>query len=59
MKLFAGGPRDIEDVRNVLAVSGDTLDEALLRKLTRQYGRRELDLLERLLTDSTQPPPEA
>lgn len=58
MKLFAGGPRDIDDALNVLAVSGDTLDEALLRKITRQYGRRELDALERLLIDSKKRLPE-
>jgi predicted nucleotidyltransferase len=52
MKVFAGSPKDIDDARNALAVSGQDLDADLLRKLARQYGRQELDILEQLLTNN-------
>jgi hypothetical protein len=51
MKLFAASPKDIDDARNALAVSGDNVDKNLLKTITRQYGRQELDTLEQLLTD--------
>ena len=49
MKLFAGGGQDLEDVRNVLDVSGDKLDIPLLKKLTRRYGVEEARALASLL----------
>jgi uncharacterized protein YceH (UPF0502 family) len=49
MKLFSGGFQDIEDVRNVLEVSGDKLDIPLLKKLTRRYGASEARKLDALL----------
>ncbi|MFN3485334.1 MAG: hypothetical protein ACK44W_07610, partial [Planctomycetota bacterium] len=36
MKLFAGGGRDVEDVRGILQVSGPKLDLELLRRLVRR-----------------------
>jgi len=38
MKLFAGGPQDIEDVKGILQVSGERLDRDLLRTLARRFG---------------------
>ena len=49
MKMFAGGPKDLEDAKNVVAVSGENLDMTLLKRLTRQYGSQELKTLEHLL----------
>lgn len=49
MKIFAGGAKDIQDIVGVLQVSQKEIDLLLLRKLTRQYGKRELNKLEDLL----------
>jgi hypothetical protein len=49
MKLFAGGPQDISDVRGILAVSGDTLKPHLLRAVAAGFGAETLAALERLL----------
>jgi hypothetical protein len=38
MKIFAGGPQDLEDVRGILQVSGQLLNLELLRNLTGRYG---------------------
>jgi hypothetical protein len=38
MKIFAGGPKDMEDVRGALEVSAGKIDRALLKKLVRRYG---------------------
>jgi hypothetical protein len=51
MKVFAGSPRDLEDARGVLAVSGVRCDKALLRRLVSVYGKREKAALEKLLAD--------
>ena len=53
-KLFAGRPRDLEDVRGVLARKGGTLDRAYLRHWAREFSALEekrhlADDLERLL----------
>lgn len=39
MKIFAGSPKDIQDVIGVLEVSQEKINEDLLRKLTSRYGR--------------------
>ncbi len=49
MKMFAGGPKDLEDAKNAVAVSGEHLDMTLLRKLTHNYGSQELKTLEQIL----------
>jgi predicted nucleotidyltransferase len=38
MKIFAGSPRDIQDVIGVMEVSGDKINADLLRGLSAQYG---------------------
>ncbi len=56
MKIFAGGPQDITDVRNALEAAQQPPDMELLRSLTERYGvdtQRALDtLLEDLSHDS-------
>ncbi len=49
MKLFAGGPQDVNDAAGVLKVSGNRVDRSLLKRLTRNYGRRALHNLVLLL----------
>lgn len=48
MKLFAGSAKDIEDARSALAVSGESIDQELLQKLTENYGQEQLTLLKKL-----------
>jgi hypothetical protein len=46
MKLFAGGPTNLNDVKGILQVSGEHLDRNLLDQLARGYGidvKRKLD----------------
>ncbi|HLG18465.1 MAG TPA: hypothetical protein VI895_01450 [Bdellovibrionota bacterium] len=50
MKIFAGGPKDMDDVRGVLEVSREKLDLPLLKKLTRRYGAGEARTLASLLS---------
>ncbi len=45
MKIFAGGPQDIEDIKGVLKVSAGKIDMALLQELTLNYGKKELKTL--------------
>ncbi len=45
MKLFAGSPRDLEDARGVIKVSGDSLDYPLLERLAANYGAGVLEKL--------------
>ena len=51
MKIFAGGPRDTDDVRGVLQVSRAAIDLELTKQLTARYGPNELGILERLLSE--------
>jgi hypothetical protein len=53
MKLFAGGPQDVMDVRGILQVWRERLDRNLLKKVTRLYGA---DVLETLKTLDKEPP---
>jgi hypothetical protein len=55
MKIFAGGNRDLEDVKHVLQVSGSRLDLDLLRKLARRYGLGEVKILHQLLKKNLPP----
>jgi hypothetical protein len=48
MKVFAGGPVDMLDASRALAAS-ETLDEPLLRRLAKGYGREATEKLEQLL----------
>jgi hypothetical protein len=38
MKIFAGGPQDLEDVKGIFQVSGDRLDFGLLRHVADGFG---------------------
>lgn len=49
MKIFAGSPKDIEDVLGVLKVSENKIDISLLKKLTLHYGKKELARVEKIL----------
>jgi hypothetical protein len=51
MKVFAGGPSDLDDVRSILQVSGAELSLDLLRKNARRYGKDASDNLARLLSE--------
>lgn len=51
MKVFAGGPRDLEDARGILQVSGGVVDLELLHRIARRYGTRVLDTLNKLLDE--------
>ncbi|RPI28544.1 MAG: hypothetical protein EHM61_04820 [Acidobacteria bacterium] len=52
MKLFAGGPRDVEDARAALRVSSSALDLRLLKELAAGYGRVVVRSLVQLLRDT-------
>jgi hypothetical protein len=49
MKIFAGGPQDLEDVRGIFQVSGHLLNLELLRSLTQRYGDDSANELAELL----------
>ncbi len=49
MKVYAGSHKDIQDVIGILQVSAKQIDRLALRKLIRQYGKRESERLNRLL----------
>lgn len=49
LKLFAGGPRDIEDAQGVFQVQAKSLDPDLLRKLCKVFGGATAKHCERLL----------
>ena len=51
MKVFAGGPQDLEDVRGILQVSGKLLDLQLLSRLAHRYGIKVTRALSKLLRD--------
>jgi len=47
MKVYAGGPVDLQDAENAIATRPDTLDLELVRRLAGRFGHGES--LERLL----------
>ncbi|HEU4618923.1 MAG TPA: hypothetical protein VFV10_12855 [Gammaproteobacteria bacterium] len=51
MKIFAGAPQDLSDARHALAVGGDALDAALLRRTASRYGKSAAAALEKLLAE--------
>lgn len=57
MKVFAGGPRDLEDARGVMEVSGGSIDYSLLKRLAAKYGPRTMSRLNDLLEASPKNPP--
>ncbi len=50
MKIYAGSTKDIQDVIGVLQVSGERVNLPLLKKITLQYGKKELEKLNQLLS---------
>jgi hypothetical protein len=48
MKIYAGSPKDLEDARQALAVSGKTLDRPLLEKVTLRFGKSAVKILKTL-----------
>ena len=53
MKMYAGNAKDIEDAMGVLEVCNQKINLSLLKKLTLQYGKKELKRLEEILNDIT------
>jgi hypothetical protein len=51
MKIFAGGPQDMLDVRGILQVSREHLNSDLLRRVARRYGSRVVQALDKLLKE--------
>jgi hypothetical protein len=49
MKVFAGGPQDLADARNVIEAAGGQLDLALLQRLASKFGRATAVAIEGLL----------
>ena len=52
MKIFAGGPVDLVDIRGIFHVSGKSLNIDLLRKNVRRYGHQASETLTTLLAES-------
>ena len=50
LKIFAGSPKDIQDVKGVLKISVSKINFPLLKELTGRYGRKELKKLAEILT---------
>lgn len=51
MKVSAGGPQDLKDVRGILRVSGTLIDRQLLRSITGRYGDDAVGILDKLLAN--------
>lgn len=49
MKVFAGGPQDMNDARHALAAAKNTIDLDLLTRLAARYGRHVSSELKQLL----------
>ncbi len=49
MKVFAGGPLDIDDARRAIRFAGESLNKTLLRRLAERYGTAAAASLENLL----------
>jgi hypothetical protein len=54
LKLYAGGPKDLEDAEGVIRVQSGRLDLALLRRLCKGFGARVSKSCERLLAKAGQ-----
>jgi len=48
MKLFAGGPQDIDDARRALEIAGKDIDTVLLKRIVERYGRDAMEALTNL-----------
>jgi hypothetical protein len=49
LKAFAGGPLHLVDAARAISAAGSSLDIALVRRLTKQYGQQASETLDRLL----------
>lgn len=49
LKVFAGGPLDLDDAKGILQVKADEIDRELLATLCRGFGRAEERRLQKLL----------
>jgi predicted nucleotidyltransferase len=49
LKMFAAGPKDIQDVIGILQISAKIINLPLLTKITSHYGKKELKQLQTLL----------
>jgi len=49
MKVFAGSPKDLEDAKQAMAVSGKSIDRSLLQKTTSHFGQKALKVLRTLI----------
>ena len=52
MKVFAGGPIDLQDAERAVAANPRTLDVQLLRRLAAGFGREASSALESILADA-------
>lgn len=52
LKIYAGGPRDMEDAKGVLEVTGKSLDRDLLLRLCQRLGSEEHERCRALLGDT-------
>jgi hypothetical protein len=55
MKIAAGSPKDLDDARGIIEVSGEKLDLALLKTLARDYGAAEARKLASMLKEGNAP----
>ena len=51
MKIFAGSPKDLDDVAGAFRVSADRIRLPLLKELTGLYGKNAWERLESLLRE--------
>ena len=49
MKIFAGSPKDLNDVRGVIDISGNGFNSTLLKKLLTKQGSKALKILDALI----------
>jgi hypothetical protein len=52
MKLFAGGPLDLQDAKRLIAVAGSALDTELLRRLVTRFGNDAVAHFEKVLREN-------
>jgi hypothetical protein len=52
LKVFAGGPKDIEDAKGIVAVIREEIDSELFLRLCRRFGSKEEELGKKLLPPS-------
>jgi hypothetical protein len=51
MKVFAGGPLDLLDASRAISAAGDSLDQALVRRLAQRFGQDATRALTQLLEE--------